>query len=522
MQTTAIDSFEIEKWSVFEIHLKGPATGNPYWDVEITVEFRHIAGKTVNVSGFYNGEGNYLIRFMPDQVGQWHYRTASNCEELVGSEGSFQCVMPSGNNHGPVRVRNDYHFEYADGKPYIPVGTTSYGWAHQQQGLVEQTLQSLAEGPFNKVRMCVLPHYSKFSSEHIPCFPFAGSPTESWDFHRFNPAYFQMIEKNIIALLELGIEADIILLHPYNKQWGFDRMPAEVDDAYVKYVMNRLGAYRNVWWSLANEFDFMAEKTMEDWHRIGQLIQENDPYGRLCSNHNGFVMYEHWRPWITHACVQDGLAVSIPGRAVVLRNVYRKPIIYDEVCYEGNLQFGWGKLSAEELVARFWRGLVEGTYVGHGEVLRPAGEAVDQVWTGIGGTLRGRSMDRLAFMRQIVEQGPKEGLNPIDEWFQVGIAGEQGSYYLMYFGENQPDHWVFEIPGKDLEILEGTKFVVDIIDTWNMEIERHHEVFETVRHGEYTYRDIYNRRIRLSGKPYIALRIAAVKQDALAEVNTKN
>ena len=31
---------------------------------------------------------------------------------------------------------------------------------------------------------------------------------------------------------------------------------AAVDDRYLRYVVARLAAYRNVWWSLANEYDF--------------------------------------------------------------------------------------------------------------------------------------------------------------------------------------------------------------------------------------------------------------------------
>jgi len=503
---------DTEQWGVFELELLGAEEGNPYTEIELEAEFRHADGQAVRVRGFYDGDGIYHIRFMPDAVGAWHYRSYSNSAALDGFEGAFACNHPSGNNRGPVRVRGGYHFEYADGTRYVPVGTTSYGWAHQPEGLAEETLRSLAASPFNKIRMCVLPHYSPFSAANIPCYPYVGEPLEEWQYERFNPAYFRIIERRVEALLALGIEADIILFHPYNKQWGFDRMPPEADDAFVRYTMSRLGAYRNVWWSLANEYDFMAGKTTDDWDRIGRMVADNDPYGRLCSMHNGFVMYEHWKPWITHVCVQDGQAVAAPGRAVLLRRVYGKPVIYDEVCYEGNLHFVWGRLSAEELVSRFWRGLAEGTYVGHGEVLRPTNESVDRVWTGIGGTLRGSSEERLGFLREIAEAGPAEGLEPIDEWFCTGVAGRPGSYYLFYFGEERAESWTFELPGKDFQLAEGTTFTVDVIDTWNMTIERSPVAFEAVRKGEYGYGDIYNRRVELPGKPYIALRITAVEE----------
>ena len=75
----------------------------------------------------------------------------------------------------------------------------------------------------------------------------------------------------------MGIEADIILLHPYDEgRWGFDRMPDEVDDRYLKYVVTRLAPYRNVWWSLANEYDFMTEKEESDWDRMIQVVHDAD------------------------------------------------------------------------------------------------------------------------------------------------------------------------------------------------------------------------------------------------------
>jgi uncharacterized protein involved in type VI secretion and phage assembly len=53
----------------------------------------------------------------------------------------------------------------------------------------------------------------------------------------------------------MGVEADVIIFHPYDR-WGYCAMSGEQDDRYVHYLVARLGAYRNVWWSLANEYDF--------------------------------------------------------------------------------------------------------------------------------------------------------------------------------------------------------------------------------------------------------------------------
>ena len=54
-------------------------------------------------------------------------------------------------------------------------------------------------------------------------------------------------------------------------------MPAEVDDRYLKYVVARFAAYRNVWWSLANEYDLMQKKNPSDWDRYAEIVTESDP-----------------------------------------------------------------------------------------------------------------------------------------------------------------------------------------------------------------------------------------------------
>ncbi|MCP6468176.1 hypothetical protein NL473_29315, partial [Klebsiella pneumoniae] len=79
---------------------------------------------------------------------------------------------------------------------------------------------------------------------------------------------------------------------------GFDEMPAEADDRYLRYVVARLAAYRNVWWSMANEFDILKTKTDGDWDRLFQVVQTSDPYGRLRSIHNWRRLYDNGKPWV--------------------------------------------------------------------------------------------------------------------------------------------------------------------------------------------------------------------------------
>ena len=270
-----------EQWGVFEVALKGPTNGNPFVDRNFTAKFSQ-GYDSIEVPGFYDGNGVYRVRFMPGKQGAWSYQTVSDTPELNGKTGEFTVTPPSAANRGPVHVTNTFHFAYADGKPYKQLGTTVYAWVHQPEDLQEQTLKTLAAAPFNKLRLCVFPKRYNWNTNEPLLYPFEGVPTTNWDFAHFNPKFFQHLEKRILDLQKPGIEADVILFHPYDEgHWGFDRMPADADDRYLRYVVARFAAFRNVWWSLANEYDFMKEKKESDFVRFGEIVSHDDPYHHL-------------------------------------------------------------------------------------------------------------------------------------------------------------------------------------------------------------------------------------------------
>jgi len=59
----------VSKYDIFEIPFKGPSGGNPFLDVQLKTAFS-LEHRTVTVDGFYDGYGNYKVRFMPDALGE--------------------------------------------------------------------------------------------------------------------------------------------------------------------------------------------------------------------------------------------------------------------------------------------------------------------------------------------------------------------------------------------------------------------------------------------------------------------
>ncbi|WDR06010.1 DUF5060 domain-containing protein [Devosia rhodophyticola] len=484
-------------WGLFEITLDGPTSGNPYLDVELAARFS-LGDRVVNVPGFYDGEGIYRIRFLPDQIGEWRYNTTSNAAKLDDVSGTVEVGPAQAGNHGPVRA-DGLHFRHADGTRFINIGTTAYVWNLQGDALEEQTLATLANAPFTKIRMCVFPKHYRYNQNEPERYPFAmlKQGSSNWpakiedagwafDFDRPDPAYFHHLEKRIGQLAEIGVQADLIVLHPYDR-WGFSRMAAEQDDRYLRYLVARLAAFPNVWWSMANEYDFMANKTLDDWNRMIEVVAKADPFGHLLSIHNGFAPFDYTHPRITHVSIQR----QDTARALQWRQMYNKPISDDECSYEGDISEDWGNIGGQEMVHRFWAGTVNGGYVTHGETYN---NDTETIWWAKGGKLVGQSPKRIAFLRRILEEGPDKGLEPMphtghyritmgggldvvtlpeltrpmpgeEDWKRVGIhyatAGQAHQYYLSYFGVNQPGEASVVVPPDE-------HYRATLIDTWEM------------------------------------------------------
>jgi hypothetical protein len=462
-QTVTAATPSVEKWGVFTIELNGPSNGNPYTDVTFSAVFKN-ASQTIQVSGFYNGEGQYVIRFSPNSKGNWSYLTTSNAQELTGKTGTFTCVKPSNNNHGPVQVTDTYYFKYADGKPYFSVGTTCYAWISQSKDLQDLTMKTLANAPFNKLRMCLFPKSYIYNSNEPERFAFLHRTDSTFDFTKFDPIFWTNLENRIAELGKLGIQADLILFHPYDR-WGFATMDKASDDRYLRYAIARLGAYQNVWWSLANEFDFMTipiraghngNKDWTDWDRFFSILQNEDPYQRLRGIHNGKIWYDHTKVWVSHASVQN----SNLDKGIELRNKYKKPVVFDECRYEGNIERGWGQLSGKTMTERFWLGAVNGCYVGHGETFL---DPNDILWWAKGGTLHGESPARIAFFRKIMETLPFNEMQPARQDSNVFVLSKSGQVYLVYALKAGPIR--FKLDGK-------TNYTVTAIDTWNMKLTK--------------------------------------------------
>lgn len=379
---------------------------------------------------------------MPDEEGDWRYEVTGDFSSSADADshsslpaGTLQCTPPSEGNHGPVRVLDERHFAYADGTPYVPIGTTcQYGWLQEHQ---EQTLTALRGAPFTKVRLYV---------------PAAA-------------AAYDTLDRFLGELMDIGLEAELVLQCSENT--------AQTLQA-VHLAAVRFSAYRHVWWSLqvpAEQYAFQET--------LLQLLHESDPYGRLLTLFSSNLLTNYGDHRISHVSLRLHEAFQTSYAA----KLHRKPVIADECGCEGNAPTLWGSLPGEELMHRLWESICRGGYAGHGEMLlRTEGRS----WHTHGERLGGEVQPRIAFLRALLNEAPSE-LHYMPEFYDAATIGLDGRYYLQYFG-------IHHYPSKDLRVPEG-RYLVEIIDAWNMTIQPLPEVY-----GE-------KLDIRLPARPWHALRV---------------
>lgn len=511
----------MRQYEIFELTINGPVLHDNYAQVDLSAIFTDKSGSK-QIKGFYAGDGVYKVRYMPEVTGLVSWTVSG----VVSEEGSETCEPAEPGKHGIVRPKGTA-LVYADGSYFHSFGTTVYGLAHQTPELTETTMETLSQNPFNKVRMCLFPKHYDYNINDPEFLPFETKegtvykyeiPVDSavtqgylkekakiWDVTRPNIKFWDAFETKIKRLDELGIQVDLILFHPYDR-WGFSYLSLDESLIYMDYLLRRFAAFPNVWWSMANEYDFCAAKSLEDWHAIDEFISESDPYRHMLSNHNCFRGYDFERETITHCSLQKRTMGLVPE----YMEKYGKPVLYDECVYEGNLKQTWGSLSGQEMMNRFWKVTTHGGYCTHGEVyldmdMKDIENAV--LWWAKGGKLIGTSPRRIAFLRSLMEEIDKPltpyGINFFKS-FTIPMKGEvpeevfdnmpaflgripyyrniesdieyirQQDQEIEFAGHTDGDEYILYYYGTDccarvdVKLPEKGEYKIEVIDAWNM------------------------------------------------------
>ena len=259
---------------------------DPWEQVDVEMMLRAPGGRSYQVGGFYYGPNRWKVRFAPDRVGRWFWRavlTDGRRSDVV--EGSLD-VRPSG-SPGFVRRSpyNRFRWVFSDLTPYYPIGIQdcTIQLDHRGSPLAHWGLDGgfRPPGVHTNGRMVDMDTYMRAYAR-------AGVNLFRWSVDNCSFNLFQRIDPggNVYSNWG-GLWGDELVRHLRRHGFRvymtlFNRPPFAQDptaaqlaavDRYVKYVVDRYGAYVDFW-------ELMNESTASDsWYRqVGGYLHRIDPY----------------------------------------------------------------------------------------------------------------------------------------------------------------------------------------------------------------------------------------------------
>ncbi len=443
----------VEAYDFIEVtaNARWPHTPNPFTDATLNGFFRTEGGsRQWRVEGFCDSmDGSvYRIRFMPPAPGDYNYTVEYRRGWLRASTtGSFHVV--DGHRRGPIRIdpANRWHFIWeGTGEHYFFNGTTAYwlmGWRDEK--VIQSAIARLHRLKINRMRVTVAGRTHLYYGEPVMAGPnwtpflqlwpeakdfrllhYAGrvgqrlgfgrglslfndlgdlgSPDDiyhpGFDYTRFNVSYWQKFERALRFARDRDMIFSLVLdmndsrVHP---------APGSADERqFIRYCVNRFGAFSNITWDLGDDLDQYRDDTWT--HNTGTLIKEWDPYRHLATSHPvdnahqdrtsdwfDFTSFQEWSRNQHSFMLSERRKQKELGRIIPQTN--------EEYGYEDHYPLwakGPGSESADTLRRTAWEIVMAGGYQTTGETARRG----TNIWpdTG-GGWMNGRGDDSMTMLQ---------------------------------------------------------------------------------------------------------------------------
>lgn len=359
------------------------AYADPFNEIELDAVFTDAAGASYRVPAFWAGDGLWRVRFSPPSRGVYDYQTSCSDEsnaELHGITGRFTVTPYGGPNallrHGPVRAAADHrHFEHADGTPFFWLADTEwFGLCSRLEWPLDfQTLTNdRARKGFSVIQIVAGPYPDMPLNDER-----GANEAGFWwepDLSAINPAYYDMADRRIQYIVDLGIVPCIVGCWGYYlEELGEDRIRK-----HWRNLIARYGAYPVVWcaageatmpfYLYSGDREAYIDRIRSSWTDIARYIRATDPLGRMITIHptNSGHKEVDDASTLDFDMLQTGhsghcdLPNTIRTLQAALDHSPRMPVINSEVCYEGILE-----MSREEIQRLyFWVCMLSGA-AGH-------------------------------------------------------------------------------------------------------------------------------------------------------------
>lgn len=414
----------LEAYDFIEIveHVSNPDAANPFTDVSVEGMFETANDERQwKVSGFCDSTdgSQFRIRFMPPSTGDYHYKVTYH-QGNFQKESSGEFHASDGHRKGPIRVDPQFpwHFIWeGTGEHYFFNGTTAYflmGFVNERT--IDHSIDRLQRLKVNRMRVTLSGRTIYFDGERVspdgqtwttflspwPAVNASDYSHPGFDYSRFDVSYWKRWDDMLRFARERNMIISIVLDMNDNKVHPL--AGSEDEQRFIRYAINRFGAFPNINWDLGDDLDAYRD---EKWtHDTGTFINGLDPYKHLATSHPALDMRHQDRssPWFSFTSYQ----VWSRGRVqhdVMLRSRKRQEAA-GRIIPQTNEEYGYedhyptyapvppGE-SADALRRTAWDIVMAGAYQSSGETTQRG----TNVWpdTG-GGWFNGRGDDTMTML----------------------------------------------------------------------------------------------------------------------------
>ncbi len=351
-------------------------------EVELQTTFTSPSGRAVHFRGFYDGEGNWKFRFMPDKPGRWKYQYRFSDRSVQEGRGSFH-VVKQGALKGVIRAykKNPRWFAYNGNEPVFlksyNVSNSAFS-AMPLEWAIRHVYGKILERGYNHLQLFILPLHPTAVCNFLDAPQMATDPV----FRGLEPSktmnltVWRRLEEHFGWLNDHGIAVHFFL--------GFDgkdqgprwkHMSKREREFYVRYVTARLAAFSNICgWNFT--WETMGDRLEPEL--MGGL-KRDDPWDHLRTYHDEYPLANHYsNPLYTFAAIENkgflsSKKESLSHHHAALFAYQRKPVLISE----GNGLWMWGWGANEDQIRRSaWGTVTAGASFSWNDLPGKSGECV--------------------------------------------------------------------------------------------------------------------------------------------------
>lgn len=295
----------VTQWEMVELWFEA-SVDHEWFAYPLSVTFQHPAtSMELDVTGFWDGDRVWRVRFAPTLPGQWTWTSNSPDAGLSGHSGHLAVVAPTAdqlasndNYRGHLRTSADgARLERANGEPFFWLGDTAW-WFNSARCPVVGTNATAGFSCADYFDDRVSKGFTVLGLEMFDInnaneggFPFpcnAGFGRGNGNYTCLNVEHFRQLDRRMELIWERG------LVSYANVSWLVGQFPNDGTSPgramlLGRYIMARYGWLPQVF-SLTGEYQYGYDDrgvlwTVEDWNNYGTVIARDNPQGHPLTIH---------------------------------------------------------------------------------------------------------------------------------------------------------------------------------------------------------------------------------------------